>query len=450
MNKNYTSSLEHNLSSYPKPIFIPGENQEVIEEGRLVIGFNDKKKDLYIPENSRYYNTLVLGLKGTGKTHEILPMMVKQDLENKKAGATIVVTKKDMAYTLYTLAKEQKRKVRLLKPSINNEIANKLLWQTAYNYDYINEFIINYKEAIKKKEIVIIDMEILKYKSEGLRAVAMLLLQLQLDIQETDITNKVPHFLYLDDAQYYLPFIEHLLSFSDNYNLGVTLLMQSRSQMIKNGVDYTTSIQSNIRTTLLLNALTLEDVKYYSERFYEHSGLNNFYNRKSNSIFYETLDKNNQRKSGIAEFKVLDKEERKKIEDKSKKTRAKLLKDKRREREKQLLRMIEESANYYSRDEDGVEDFDNRSIYTDSDDEPKPFDISLLEEDDCFEDKIRHLNSGSENSSLNISKSIKDEEIKEMISTEEKEVKRKVSSQIFNKLNAGIDYCDDNFDFKFD
>ena len=55
-----------------------------------------------------------------------------------------------------------------------------------------------------------------------------------------------------------------------------------------------------------------------------------------------------------------------------------------------------------------------------------------------------------ENSSLNISKSIKDEEIKEMISTEEKEVKRKVSSQIFNKLNAGIDYCDDNFDFKFD
>ena len=73
-----------------------------------------------------------------------------------------------------------------------------------------------------------------------------------------------------------------------------------------------------------------------------------------------------------------------------------------------------------------------------------------MEEDDCFEDKIRHLNSGSENSSLNISKSIKDEEIKEMISTEEKEVKRKVSSQIFNKLNAGIDYCDDNFDFKFD
>lgn len=441
MNKIYPSNFTTPPVTAGKPIFIPGENQEVLDEGRLVIGYNDKKKELFIPENSRYYNTLVLGLKGTGKTHEVLPMMVKQDIENKKAGATIVVTKKDMAYTIYTLAKENKRKVRLLKPSINNEISNKLLWQTAYNYDYINEFIINYKEAIKKKEIVIIDMEILKYKSEGLRAVAMLLLQLQLDIQETDITNKTPHFLYLDDAQYYLPFIEHLLAFSDSYNLGVTLLMQSRSQMIKNGVDYTTSIQSNIRTTLLLNALSLEDVKYYSERFYEHNGLNNFYNRRANSIFYETLDRNNQRKSGIADFKTLDKEARKEVEEKSKKTRAKLLKDKRKEREKQLQKMIEEGRNQSREDYDT----DGQSDYDEVSDEPKPFDISLLEESDSgFKDKIYKLTSEFEGDSD------KKKELKEIITIEEKEIKRKVSSQIFNKLNSQIDYCDDNFDFKFD
>ena len=446
MNKNYPLNFDKPPITSARPIFIQGENQEVLDEGRLVIGYNDKKKELFVPESSRYYNTLVLGLKGTGKTQEILPMMVKQDIENKKVGATIVVTKKDMAYTLYTLAKEKKRKVRLLKPSINNEISNKLLWQTAYNYDYINEFIINYKEAIKKKEIVIIDMEILKYKSEGLRAVAMLLLQLQLDIQETDITNKTPHFLYLDDAQYYLPFIEHLLAFSDNYNLGVTLLMQSRSQMIKNGVDYTSSIQSNIRTTLLLNALSLEDVKYYSERFYEHNGLNNFYNRRSNSIFYETLDKNNQRKSGIADFKLLDKEGRKELEDKSKKMRAKLLKEKRKEREKQLQRMIEESRNQ-SQDE---YDTDSYSSYDDISDEPKPFDISLLDEDDSgFKNKILQLSAEIESGS-ETSKSDKTRELKEIITIEEKEVKRKVSSQIFNKLNSKIDYCDDNFDFKFD
>lgn len=192
-------------SAYNKSVDLNALNNEVIDDNRLIIGVNEKRKDLYIPESSRYFNSLVLGLKGTGKTSEVLPMFVAQDLKNKKVGATIIVTKKEMAYSVYALAKKYKRKVKLLKPSISNEISNKLLWQTAYSYDYINEFIINYKEAIKKKEIVIIDMEILKYKSEGLRAVAMLLLQLQLDIQETDITQKTPHYLYIDDAQYYLP-----------------------------------------------------------------------------------------------------------------------------------------------------------------------------------------------------------------------------------------------------
>ena len=204
--------------------------------GDLVIGESDVKKDvnIFIPENSRFQNTLVLGGKGTGKTECLLPKLVEQDLKNKKMGLTVITTKKDMAYTIYSLAKYYKRKdIVILKPSVSNVISNKLLWESNYNYDFINENVIDYKEAIKKKKVVIIDMEILKYTSEGLRAVGMLLLQLQLDIQETDITQKAPHMLYIDDAHYYLPFLEHLAYYSDNFNLGITLFLQSRNLLTK-------------------------------------------------------------------------------------------------------------------------------------------------------------------------------------------------------------------------
>lgn len=462
---------------------------EFVDDNRLIIGQNDKKKDLYIPESSRYLNSLVLGLKGSGKTLQVLPMFLEQDFKNKNVGATVIVTKKEMSYSAYALAKKYKRKVIFLKPSISNEISNKLLWQTAYNYDYINEFIINYKEAIKKKNIVIIDMEILKYKSEGLRAVAMLLLQLQLDIQETDITQKTPHYLYIDDAQYYLPFIEHLLTFSDNYNLGITLFMQSRSQFIKNGKDYSSIIDNNTRTTLLLNSLSLEDIRFYSERFYEHKNLNNFYNRKLNSFIYETLDANNKRKCGMADFDLIDEEERTEIENKAKKLRVKLLKEKRHEREKQLLKMIQERqlaqseedmSEYesYEKEEtvnNEVEEhiytpiesppINNYSDYEEYDEigEPKPFDLDCLEEDLVIidENDVEEYKQNNkvivdqeklEPTMVNkiISNKMKNEEIKDIILTEEKENKRKVSSNIFNKLNADIDYCDDSFDFQFD
>lgn len=480
-------SKQSQSPQYNKSVDLNAVN-EVIDDNRLIIGVNEKRKDLYIPESSRYLNSLVLGLKGTGKTSEVLPMFVSQDLKNKKAGATIIVTKKEMAYSIYALAKKYKRKVKLLKPSINNEISNKLLWQTAYSYDYINEFIINYKEAIKKKEIVIIDMEILKYKSEGLRAVAMLLLQLQLDIQETDITQKTPHYLYIDDAQYYLPFIEHLLSFSDNYNLGITLFMQSRGQLIKNGKDYTSIIDNNIRTTLLLNSLTVEDIRFYSERFYEHKNLSNFYNRKLNSFIYETLDTTNKRKCGMADFKIMSEEERKDMESKAKKARTKLLKEKRHEREKQLLKMIQErqfaeteEENYEYNPQDYIENVEEInsvdiedtntprispiSDYDEYDEigEPKPFDLDSLEEQEIIIDdteieeykennKIIVNQDNVEPAVVNkiISNKLKDDEIKEIIFTEEKETKRKVSSNIFNKLNSDIDYCDDSFDFQFD
>lgn len=318
------------------------ETQNFIDENRLVIGVNDKNKDLFIPEKSRFLNTIILGTKGTGKTTSVLPMFVEQDLKRKNAGVTIISSSKEMSYNLYSLAKKYKRKIHFIKPSINNEVTNKFLWLQDYNYDYINENIINYKEAIKKKEVIIIDMELMKYKSDALKSVAMLLLQLRLDIQETDITQRCHHFLYVDDAYNYLKFLEDLLIFSDNFNLGITLFMQSRNQFITKNKDYSSLINNNIRNTLLLNNITMEDYLYYKDKFSDKT-INDFFNREFNSMLYETIDSMGIRRVGIAKFKKLLIGDWDELEAKSKRIRASLLKDKRKERELELREKYKKS-----------------------------------------------------------------------------------------------------------
>lgn len=361
--------------------------EKKVDDNKLIIGLNDKGKELFIPEKSRFLNTLVLGTKGTGKTTSVLPMFVEQDLKRKNAGVTIICSTKEMSYNLYSLAKKYKRKIHFIKPSVNNEVTNKFLWMKDYNYDYINENIINYKEAIKKKEVVIIDMELLKYKNDALKAVAMLLLQLRLDIQETDITQRCHHFLYVDDAYNYLKFLEDLLVFSDNYNLGITLFMQSRNQFITKNKDFTSLISNNIRNTMLLNNITIEDYNYYKDKFFEKTNPSEFFNREFNSMLYETIDAMGVRRVGINKFKKLLIGDWDELEAKSKKVRASLLKEKRKQRELELkdkyLKSIEtnskvdnENTKNKKENKPTIVEQKNEPILTK---EPKPVDLTLIE-----------------------------------------------------------------------
>lgn len=363
------------------------------DENKLIIGLNDKGKELFIPEKSRFLNTLVLGTKGTGKTTSVLPMFVEQDLKRKKVGMTIISSSKEMSYNLYNLAKKYKRKIHFIKPSINNEVTNKFLWLQDYNYDYINENIINYKEAIKKKEVIIIDMELLKYKSDALKATAMLLLQLRLDIQETDITQRCHHFLYVDDAYNYLKFLEDLLTFSDNYNLGITLFMQSRNQLITKNKDFTSLINNNIRNTLLLNNITPEDYVYYKDKFFEKTSPNEFFNREFNTMLYETIDAMGVRRTGVTKFKKMLIGDWDELEAKSKKIRASLLKDKRKEREIELRekyqksietqKIVEETkiqeVEHSHSIETSTSQIQTKHTQVELTKEPKPLDSKLLE-----------------------------------------------------------------------
>lgn len=375
---------ESEIKTTPLQTASKEKKEVVIDENRLIIGVNDKSKDLFIPEKSRFLNTLVIGTKGTGKTTSVLPMFVEQDLKRKNAGVTIISSSKEMSYNIYNLAKKYKRKINFIKPSINNEVTNRFLWLKDYNYDYINENIINYKEAIKKKEVVIIDMEIMKYKSDALKAVAMLLLQLRLDIQETDITQRCHHFLYVDDAYNYLKFLEDLLTFSDNFNLGITLFMQSRNQFITKTKDFTSLISNNVRNTLILNNITMEDYIYYKDKFPDKNS-NEFFNREFNSMLYESIDSMGMRRVGVARFKKLLIGDWDELEAKSKKIRATLLKEKRKEREAELKEKYQKSLEIQKLKATQEESSQTKSILEEKSKpiptkEPKPLDKKLIQD----------------------------------------------------------------------
>lgn len=405
-------------------------------DNRLIIGLNDKNKEIFIHEKSRYFNTLVLGTKGTGKTVTVLPMLVEQDLKRKNAGVTIIVSSKEMAYSMYSLAKQYKRKVNLLKPSVNNEISNKFLWMQEYNYDYINENIINYKDAIRKKEVVIIDMELLKYKGDGLKTLAMLLLQLRLDIQETDITQRTPHFLYADDAHNYLKFLEDLMVYSDSYNLGITLFAQSREQFLTPNKDYRPILDTNVRNTLLLSNISVTDYPFYKQKFYDKNSETDFFSREPNTFLYEMINVAGNRMSGVVRFKKMITIDFEALAVKSKKIRANLLKDKRKEREETLRKKYQK--------EKGIQPSVNLSS------EPQPIDPALLDKilsNDFIPSDEEQKQAEQELADFNTEIEAK---IKQQVFNEEKEAKRNVATRLFNHYNDFVEYCDDVFDFRYE
>lgn len=398
------------------------EKKESIIDNRLIIGQNEKHNDFYISDNCRNLNLAIIGNKGTGKTTNLLPFFAEQDISKKLSGVTFIVNDKEIAYAIYSLCKKYKRKVHLLKPTTNNEISNNFLWKKEYDYDYINEKIINYKEVIRRKEIVIIDMEIFKYKMDAIRATEMLLIQLRLDLSDTDITQRNEHFLYVDDAIYYMRFLDDFLKHGNTYHLSSILFLDSRSQLLHNNIYCCDLLDDYVRNYILLNKLTVDDYRYYKELFPEKI-FENIKNKEKTSLTFQTVDQKGMIRTGIAKIKQLNNIDMEELEKKSKKVRTALLKEKRKERENEIRSNMENSQ------------FSN---------EPKPIDEALLK---TLINELDPENESYSQTEIDENNKIIEEKIQEKIREEEKSTKRQAAENIYNHYDNNIQFCDDLFKF---
>ena len=83
-----------------------------MEEKPIRLCFNRNTfKQVDIPEEDRFLNTLILGPTGTGKSSLILTPLIYQDLVNTNCGVTIIDPKEDLAEKIYELAKELNTKM---------------------------------------------------------------------------------------------------------------------------------------------------------------------------------------------------------------------------------------------------------------------------------------------------------------------------------------------------
>lgn len=302
-----------------------GKELKFGKDGKTTYG-----EDVTIGDQGRLSNIMVLSTKNSGKTHYLIPLMVNQDMENKDAGMTIIVGRSEIAYELYAMAKKHKRKVKLLKPSTNFNVLNQLLYAKTWDYDMINDHIINFKESIRKKEVIIIDMETESYSMHSIKAVDMLLMQLQSDMMDTDITGRRRHYVYIDEAYRYIDFLNNLLEYGDDYNVSTTLFFQSRSQFINENNDYTSLINNNVRNVILLQGLTYEDAQYYTNYLYtdRYANVGRLLDRGFGQFTFSFLKEGtNVRKVGTAQLCTLSADEAEELHRLSVSARRKLLKE---------------------------------------------------------------------------------------------------------------------------
>lgn len=264
----------------------------------LKIGTNDKKKEIYIPRNSFFLNTLVLGNKGSGKSSLILKELAYQTISDRNVGGTFIVSSKDLSFELYILAKHYKRRIVFINPSVSNDVDVLLKKDSFSKDDIFSKF--DFKKYIFNNYIVIIDLENISNGSKGIKFTSFLIEDLKNAIHKTEITCSRPHFLYVDDAFNYLDYLEDIIYYGNEYNVATTLFFQNREQFKNSKKDYTSFIDSNLGNTILTNDLNITDAKYYGEILDINLAV---CSKGRGKIFYELINKDGARFSGSGEVK---------------------------------------------------------------------------------------------------------------------------------------------------
>lgn len=295
----------------------------------LQIGRNEQKnKPVFIKDENRMQNLLFIGKKGLGKTTKMLPFLAKQDFINKKVGATFIVSGKDSAMYLYALAKKQKRQqIVLLKPNLSTK-ADKLFELSQYDELFIRKFVLDYEKAIRHKKIVIIDLEVLKNSNRAIQLTAYLLESLKQAMLET---KDVRHNLYVDDAEWYMPYLEMILSHGKEYGVTTTLFLQSRNSVERHS-GMLSVLDDTVRNIVVTASLQPEDFRHY-EMVFHGRFTTNIPSRSYKEFEYSTFNEN-RILVGKGEFDFFDEEEDAMISKSAKIHAGKLEKEYKKEKQK--------------------------------------------------------------------------------------------------------------------
>lgn len=334
------------------------ENELKVEH--FIIGASDKKKDIYINDNVRLSNTLVIGNKNTGKSSVILKQMAYRNIINKNTGATFVVSSKDLSYELYIMAKYFRRKVVLIKPSVSIDAENLLNDNNLSVEKILDKF--DFTNYISKKHIIIIDMEYQEYGQKSIDCVNKLLKALEVSMYKTHLTKEALHFLYVDDSFNHISNLKNLIYYGAEYNLGTTLFLQNRDQLRFGAKDFTSFMESNVFNEILTNAITKADKEFYTEAF--HADINTLVRRFGKVYYFIKHPETGLRIQGSGEI-TFDEDMKNIISMKLKSTKKSLVNKKQKEYEQSKKTALDKNVSSKNEHKEG-EDFIFKVDYIDT------------------------------------------------------------------------------------
>lgn len=239
----------------------------IYSDYKLKIGVNDCNENIEISMKNCFFNTLVLGNKGTCKSELILSEFAYQTILDKNVGGTFIVSSKDISFKLYLLAKQFKRRTMFINPSVSLDVDN-VMSTDNFSKEHI-ESVFNFEKYIYNNYIVIVDAENILNSKNRVNFITFLMESFTKAFLNSKETCLKPHFLYVDDAFDYLDPLKNILYYGHEYNIGTTLFFQNRGQFMTHDTDYTDFLDSNISNIILTNELTLKDKRFYEEMFEE-------------------------------------------------------------------------------------------------------------------------------------------------------------------------------------
>ncbi|MFJ8528638.1 conjugal transfer protein TraG [Bacillus sp. NPDC094106] len=118
-----------------------------MKNNSLLVGRDmDSNKKVFLKDESRKFNTLIVGGVGTGIPAMLHIPMLKQDMEQKKHGITVFDTKGDIAKIAYVFAKSNRRNVVYFNPYFKNVKFNPLKGE--------EDFVINLMKKIVRRVLI--------------------------------------------------------------------------------------------------------------------------------------------------------------------------------------------------------------------------------------------------------------------------------------------------------
>lgn len=215
-------------------------------------------EEIKIEGKDFFSNTLIVGDTKIDVESSIFYKMASQIILNRHIGATFVVTSKDTSMNIYAMAKKNNRRVLMLSPTYSE--AMKLALINNATEFFLNT--INFTNYIYNRYIVIIDIEYLKNLDTGLDLAGMILKKLESDMIKIDKTYETPHILFIDDSHLYIKYIENILYYGSNYNIGTNLFIQSLGFLEKDCYMKTLAL-SSVSNHILSRNCSLNDRLFY-------------------------------------------------------------------------------------------------------------------------------------------------------------------------------------------